>query len=321
MAGNSEKANPLLGKSLTSIKELDKGAVERILEESAVMLKAYESGARLNALHGKILANLFYEPSTRTRMSFESAMLRLGGGTIGFADPSTSSSTKGETLADTVKVVSGFADIIVLRYPEKGAAKEAAAHADVPVVNAGDGAGEHPTQTLYDLFTIKMEKKRLHGLNVALVGDLKYGRAIHSIAYALALFGNDMTFIAPKQLQMPEGITKELKDEYGIGITESDSLESALDADVVYIPRVQRERFPDPEEYRRFANYYVIDKKFLSRANKEIRIMSPLPRVTEISTEIDNTKNAVYFKQSAYGVPVRMAILNLILGGSLAKEI
>lgn len=303
----------LFQKDLLSINQLTKGQILSLLKEAGFMLDALKKRKRLDTLGGMIMATLFFEPSTRTRLSFESAMQRLGGGVLGIADANTSSMMKGESLEDTIKVVSAYADIIVLRHPDQGAAKTAAGFADIPVINAGDGAGQHPTQALMDLFTIKSEKKKLEGLKVALVGDLKYARSSHSLAYGLALFGNDLTLIAPKSLQMETAMVNDLSRKYGIEINKSDSLESALDADVVYIPRVQKERFPNLGEYQKFADYYRINREFLSKADSDIIIMSPLPRLTEISKEIDKMKNAVYFKQAANGVPVRMAILKSML--------
>jgi aspartate carbamoyltransferase catalytic subunit len=301
-------------RNLISITDLDRKAVELILKESESMSMLLAEKRSIDPLRNRIMATLFFEPSTRTRLSFESAMQRLGGGVIGFADAATSSATKGESLEDTIKVVSAYADIIVLRHPVKGAVQEAAKYADVPLINAGDGAGHHPTQAIMDLFTIKMEKKRLEGLNVAIVGDLKNARTSHSLAYALAMFGNELTLIAPEQLQMQDEIVNDIKRTYGTKIRKSDSFELALNADVVYIPRVQKERFSNLREYRRFANHYQVNKAFLSRADADVIVMSPLPRINEISREVDATKNAVYFKQAAYGVPVRMAILRMMLG-------
>ncbi len=306
-------ANKLFGKNLISLTELDKDTVESILAESAAMNKLLEEKRSTDVLKNRIMAALFFEPSTRTRLSFETAMLRLGGGTIGFSDASTTSTIKGETLSDTIKVVSSYADIIVIRHPKAGAATEAAKYSDVPVINGGDGAAEHPTQALYDLFTIKMQKKKLEGMKVAIVGDMKNTRPIHSFAYGVAMFNNDITFISPQQLQIPTEMEKDLVKRYGVKIKKSDSIDDAKDADVVYIPRIQKERFSDPKQYEKFAHYYTINKKFLSKANDDIIVMSPLPRLTEISTDIDDMKNSVYFKQAAYGVPVRMAILKMIL--------
>ena len=250
--------NPLFGKSLLSIRQLSRSSIERVLGEAESMKLMLDEGKVEQPLRNRIMATLFFEPSTRTRLSFESSMQRLGGGVIGFADANTTSSVKGESLADTVEVVSNYADIIVIRHPKMGSADEAAKHSRIPVVNAGDGAGQHPTQALYDMFTVKAEKGRLENLKVALVGDLKNARTIRSFAYALAMFGNDLTFIGPKQLQMPGEVLRELSDGYGIRVETSESLDDALDADVVYIPRIQKERFADVEEYKRHAaNFYT----------------------------------------------------------------
>lgn len=323
MAGNPDTRTPsdegragwFSGKNLISIKDFSKAHIEDMLDKSEAMLHSLERHERRLELQSKIMATLFFEPSTRTRLSFESAMQRLGGGAIGFADASTSSSAKGETLADTVKIVSSYADIIVIRHPKAGAMAEAVENASVPVINAGDGIGEHPTQALIDLFTIRMEKKRLGGLDIALVGDLKNGRTIHSLAYALAMFGNNLTLIAPDALQMPEGMVEDIKSRYHVEVSRSDSLDEAGRCEVVYIPRVQKERFTDIDEYHRFAKYYVVNRDFLEKADGDPIIMSPLPRTEEISRDIDNMKNSVYFKQASYGVPVRMAILSMILEG------
>jgi len=312
---SSSSGSGLRGKDLISFKDLSKGQVISILNESESMLRALTRRAKLEYLENRIMATAFFEPSTRTRLSFESAMQRLGGGVIGFSDVNTTSSVKGESLADTIRVVASYADIIVLRHPKAGAALEAAEYSDVPVINAGDGSAEHPTQALYDLFTIKMQKRRLSGMSVAIVGDLKNARTVHSFAYAVAMFKNNIKFIAPEQLQASGEMVEDLEDNYGIEIEKSDSLDEAKEADVIYIPRMQKERFLDPEEYKRFANYYTINKKFLSKANDDIIVMSPLPRLGELPVEIDNLKSSVYFKQVAYGVPVRMAVLKLILGG------
>ena len=305
--------SPSFQKGLLSIKDLSTNEIESVLSESERMLKVCRSGRKADHLRNKIMATLFFEPSTRTRLSFESAMQRLGGGIIGFADPSSSSTMKGETLADTVKIVSSYSDVIVLRHPRDGAAREAAGFADVPIINAGDGAGEHPTQALLDLFTIRKEKRKLQGLKIAVVGDLKNGRTVHSLAYALARFKNDVTFIAPRQLQVPADIVSSLNEKYGQRVEKSESLDAALDADVIYMTRIQEERFKSKAEYLQFANYYNINRNFLSRSRNDVTIMHPLPRVREISPEVDSMKNSAYFRQASYGVPVRMAILKMML--------
>jgi aspartate carbamoyltransferase catalytic subunit len=260
---------------------------------------------------GKILATLFFEPSTRTRLSFESAMLRLGGSILGFADPATSSATKGESIADTIRTVETYSDIIVMRHFVEGAAKTAADFAKVPIINAGDGAHQHPTQTLLDLYTINKEKGKLGGLKVALCGDLRYGRTVHSLAQALTLFGADMVLVSPQQLKFPEHHRREL-EEQGAKISESNELEDALGADVIYMTRIQRERFAEPTEYERVKHSCILTKELADRT--KALIMHPLPRVDEIDYRIDAAKNAAYFRQAGYGVSVRMALIALLLG-------
>ncbi|MEM2869413.1 MAG: aspartate carbamoyltransferase [Thermoplasmata archaeon] len=304
----------LSGRDIVSIRDLTKEEIIAILEraEKALPVARGERGSR--ALEGKILATLFYEPSTRTRLSFESAMLRLGGSVIGFAEVSGASVAKGETLADTVRMAESYADVIVLRHPHEGAARLAADFSSKPVINAGDGAGQHPTQTLLDLFTIKMEKGDIAENNVVLVGDLKYGRTVHSLSYALSLFGASVTCVAPPSLQMPPEIVSQLR-QMGARFNQSDSLESVISgADVLYVTRIQRERFPDPEEYRKVENAYRIDNSLLANAKKSLIVLHPLPRLAEIAPEVDNGPHARYFKQAFYGVPVRMALLSMILG-------
>jgi aspartate carbamoyltransferase catalytic subunit len=315
MDGLSERSNPLLGRNLLSIKDLGREEIELILNESERMNELYISKKRSNLLESRIMASLFFEPSTRTRLSFESAMYRLDGNVIGFSDDSSTSTKKGETLSDTVKVISSYADVIVIRHPRIGSADEAAVVSSVPVINAGDGAGEHPTQALLDLFTVLKEKKKVNGLHVAIVGDLKHSRTQHSFTHAIGMFKNDITFIAPDALQIPDTIYNGLKESSSMQIKKSSSLNDALDVDVVYINRIQKERFSDSGEYNKFSNSFTIDKGFMEKANKEITLMNPLPRVNEVAIEVDSLKNSAYFRQAAYGVPVRMAVLNLILGG------
>ena len=259
------------------------------------------------AANGKILATLFYEPSTRTRLSFESAMLRLGGGVIGFADAGTSSVKKGESIADTIRIVEQYADIAVIRHPIEGASKLASEYASIPVINAGDGGHEHPTQTLLDLYTIKKEIGKIDGLTIALCGDLKYGRTTHSLLIALSNYDVKIKLVSPELLRMPESI----KSKTRVGIEEYSSLEEALDADVIYMTRIQKERFGDLTEYERVKKSLVLDKKTAERTRA--LIMHPLPRVNEILPEVDALGNAVYFKQAGYGVPIRMALIAKLL--------
>ena len=279
----------------------------------------YAKGEKTTSiLKGTILASLFFEPSTRTRLSFESAMHRLGGELIGFAEPSSTSLKKGESLADTIRMADAYSDLIVLRHHQEGAARLAAEFADAPVLNGGDGAGQHPTQCLLDLFTIITEKKSIKNKHIALLGDLKYGRTVHSLAYALSLFGADLTFVSPDNLKMPKEVINECK-ELHVEPKSTTSLERVIkEVDVLYVTRIQRERFPDAEEYNKVVGTYKIDTELLQKAKEDMIIMHPLPRVTEIDPEVDRTPHALYFKQAFNGVPVRMALLSLIAGRKIA---
>lgn len=302
-------------RDIINIRDFTKEEIEYILTISKEMERIDKT--KNDLLNGKILATLFFEASTRTRLSFESAMKRLGGEVIGFADTSATSVMKGETLADTIKMAESYSDVIVLRHPNEGSAKLASEFSSVPIINAGDGAGQHPTQTLLDLYTIKEEKGKIEGNNIALVGDLKYGRTVHSLSYALSLFDVNLIFVSPKNLQMPEEVVSFLKEK-GITPKITNSLEEAISsADVIYVTRIQKERFPDLEEYLKVVGSYKIDNKILTNAKKDLIVMHPLPRVDEISSEVDLTEHAKYFKQAYNGVLVRMALLSLVLG---AKE-
>ncbi len=265
-------------------------------------------------LKGRVLTTLFFEPSTRTKLSFESAMVELGGSVIGFADAKVSSSAKGETLQDAIKVVEGYCDAIVMRHPIEGSARLAAESTKIPVINGGDGANQHPTQTLLDLYTIKREKGKIDGLNVGFIGDLKYGRTVHSLVEALAKFKCNLFFISHPSLKMPESILEDL-DEHGINYTETENMDMVSRyLDIIYVTRVQKERFPDQMEYERVKNAYILDKSLLTKTKKDIKIMHPLPRVNEISTTLDEFGQAVYFRQAHNGVIVRKALLALVLG-------
>jgi len=286
--------------------------IDRILEAARRYEAALDVGEVLDELRGKILATLFFEPSTRTRLSFEAAMLRLGGRVISVAEAKSSSAAKGESLHDTIKTVEGYADVIVLRHPRIGAAAEAAQATDVPVLNAGDGAGQHPTQSLLDLYTIVKEQGRVDGLTIALAGDLKNGRTVHSLADLLANYDVEFVFAAPDALRMPHEIVERLRAS-GIPIRETESLVDAIQAcDVLYMTRIQRERFDDPSEYERLKDAYVLSRDMLSAARESITIMHPLPRVNEIATDVDDHSGAAYFRQAANGVPIRMALLALV---------
>ena len=305
------------GKDIISIKDFTKKEINYILDYANEMLP-YANGEKFkDILKGKVLASLFFEPSTRTRLSFESSMSRLGGRIIGFSDPSVTSLKKGESLADTIRMADSYSDAIVMRHPHEGAARLAAEFANVPVLNAGDGAGRHPTQCLLDLFTIRTEKKRIKNKKIVLLGDLKYGRTVHSLSYALARYGAELTFVSPASLKMPKEVIDECS-ALGVEPTQTSSLEKAIkDADVLYVTRIQKERFPDAEEYNRVVGIYKIDNELLAGAKEDIIVMHPLPRVTEIHPEVDKTPHALYFKQAFNGVPVRMALLSLVLGGKL----
>jgi aspartate carbamoyltransferase catalytic subunit len=304
----------LKGKDILSIKDFSKSEINAILHYARKMVPYAKGEKCTKLLDGKVLSSLFFEPSTRTRLSFESAMNRLGGRVIGFADPSATSQKKGETLADTIRMADSYSDVIVIRHPLEGSARLAADFAEVPVINAGDGSGRHPTQCFLDLFTIETEKKHLEGQKVILLGDLKYGRTVHSLAYALSLYGADLTFVSPQSLQMPKELVNECK-ELGVTPVSTSKLEKVIDeADVLYVTRIQRERFPDAEEYNRVVGAYQINNELLTNVKKDLIIMHPLPRVTEIAPEVDATHHAVYFKQAFNGVPVRMALLSLVTG-------
>jgi aspartate carbamoyltransferase catalytic subunit len=268
------------------------------------------------ACRGKLLATLFFEPSTRTRLSFEAAMMRLGGSCLGFAEPSSSSAAKGESLADTIRVASSYADAIVMRNPKEGAALLASRYSAVPVINAGDGGHHHPTQTLTDLLTIRRLRHSIAGLNVGFCGDLKFGRTVHSLAKALSRYpGMRMVFISPEELRIPDYISGGILGKAGVPYTETGSLEKVIGGlDVLYMTRVQRERFFNEEDYIRLKDSYILDTEKMSLAKKDMIVLHPLPRVNEIAVEVDNDPRAVYFKQAGYGMFVRMALLASVLG-------
>jgi len=290
------------------MRDLTRDDVDFVLDYAEKMIPYAKAGVRL--LQSRILALLFFEPSTRTQLSFDSAMKRLGGSTLSLTSQE-SSVLKGETLADTIKVVGEYADAIVLRHPREGAARMASEISSVPIINGGDGAGHHPTQTLLDLYTIKKES-HLHDLDIALLGDLKYGRTAHSLAYALNMYDANITLVAPEGLQMPKHIVSTLDS---VRLTE-DIDEVIRDVDVLYVTRIQKERFPDPNEYLRVAKSYRITLPVLEGVRDNLIIMHPLPRVDEIAQEVDQTKYAKYFKQAFYGIPVRMALLAILLNGA-----
>ncbi|MFQ5721867.1 MAG: aspartate carbamoyltransferase [Candidatus Aminicenantales bacterium] len=297
------------GRDIISIRDFSKDELLYILE----MSKGMEVD-KPQLLKGKILATLFFEPSTRTRLSFESAMYRLGGEVIGFSDEKVSSVKKGETIWDTVKMAEKYSDVIVIRSPIEGSARLAAEAASVPVINGGDGANQHPTQMLLDLYTIQKTKRKIDSLKIGFLGDLKYGRTVHSLAVALSYWQVEMYFIAPEALQMPEHYLKELKGKGVKCRKTSDVFEISDTLDILYVTRIQQERFPDPMEYEKYKHAYRLDKTLLEHIKEDLKIMHPLPRVGEISPELDETDHALYFEQAANGVTVRKALLALVLG-------
>jgi aspartate carbamoyltransferase catalytic subunit len=300
------------GRDIISIKDFPREDINYVFKVAKTMEPLASRGSQM--LRGKILATLFYEASTRTRLSFESAMHKLGGSTIGFAEAEIASVRKGENLADTVRTVENYADVIALRHPLEGAARLAAEFSDVPILNAGTGAEEHPTQALLDLYTVAKEKGRIDGLKVAMVGDLRYGRTVHSLAYALSLYDIELFLVSPESLRMRREVLQTIKER--VSVTEKTGLEKIVPlVDVLYMTRIQKERFPDPAEYAKVKGVYRIDRQSLSEAKKDLIILHPLPRVDEISSEVDDTPYARYFQQVRNGIVVRMALLALILGG------
>ena len=302
------------GKHILHGNQFSKEDLDKIMQVADEFEKGLEKGQTYDLMKGKVLAALFFEPSTRTRLSFESAMSRLGGGIISVASGATSSAAKGESIGDTALTVSQYADVIVMRHPQVGSAAEAAEVATVPVINAGDGAGQHPTQALLDVYTIQKEIGRLDGIQVSLVGDLKYGRTVHALVELLSLYDLGLRLVSPESLKMPADIVSNLK-ERGLEVIETDNLvEAAADSDLLYVTRIQKERFSDVNEYERLKGAYVIDNTLLEKVKEGVAIMHPLPRVDEIATEVDSYKGAAYFRQVRNGIFVRMALLALVLG-------
>ncbi|MBN2813241.1 MAG: aspartate carbamoyltransferase [Bacteroidales bacterium] len=297
-------------KSLVSITDYTKDEYLRIL----ALAEEFEHHPQPNLLQDKVIATLFFEPSTRTRLSFESAVMKLGGRVIGFSDSSSSSVTKGETLYDTIKIVSNYCDLIVMRHPLEGAARFASEVTSVPVVNAGDGANQHPTQTLLDLYSIFKTQGTLDNLTLLMVGDLKYGRTVHSLLMAMSQFQTAFHFISPDELKMPEEYKYYLN---GLGLKYTEQKEfgtNIAEADIIYMTRVQKERFSDPIEYERTKNAYVLKNKMLDNTKPNMKVLHPLPRVNEIDQDVDANPKAYYFTQALNGVYVRQAIIAAILG-------
>jgi aspartate carbamoyltransferase catalytic subunit len=297
-------------RDLISITDYSKDEYLRIMELAA----EFEQNPNQELLQGKVVASLFFEPSTRTRLSFETAISRLGGRIIGFADPGSSSTSKGETLHDSIKMVSQYADLIVMRHPLEGAARYAAEVSPVPVINAGDGANQHPTQTLLDMYSIVKTQGTLDNLNIFMVGDLKYGRTVHSLLMAMSQFENPIfNFIAPPELQMPEEYKHYLREK-GIRYFEHREFTDIIsEADIIYMTRVQKERFSDPMEYEQVKNVYILRNSMLTKTKPNMKILHPLPRVNEIHTDVDKNEKAYYFTQALNGVFTREAIISHLL--------
>ncbi|MCK9154927.1 MAG: aspartate carbamoyltransferase [Paludibacteraceae bacterium] len=298
-------------KSLVSISDYSKEKILQILDKAA----AFEKNPNQKILDGKVVATLFFEPSTRTRLSFETAVNRLGGRVIGFADASTTSGTKGETLKDTIKMVSNYVDLIVMRNPIEGAARYASEISNIPVINAGDGANQHPTQTMLDLYSIKKTQGRLDNLNICMVGDLKYGRTVHSLIMAMSHFNPTFSFIAPDELKLPEQHKMFCKSQ-GIKFEEHSELneQNIADTDILYMTRVQKERFTDLFEYEKVKNVYILKNSLLEHTKPNLKILHPLPRVNEIEQEVDENEKAYYFQQAKNGVYARQAVICDLLG-------
>lgn len=298
---------------LIDILDLSCEEIDRLVDIAKDIIKNPETYSE--RCRGKKLATLFFEPSTRTRLSFEAAMYELGGAVLGFSEAGSSAATKGESVADTVRVVSGYADIIAMRHPKEGAPHVAAMHSQIPVINAGDGSHKHPTQTLTDLLTIKMEQGSFDGLTVGLCGDLKFGRTIHSLAAALSRYKNvKFKLISPEELKLPDYVKEEVLDKLGIEYQETVDMDEVMpELDILYMTRVQKERFFNEADYIRLKDSYILTPQKLKTAKENMRIMHPLPRVNEISVEVDNDHRACYFKQASYGKYIRMALILMLL--------
>ncbi len=298
--------------NITSARQLSRGDIETVLDRARDI--AADPSAYADRHPGALLGLLFFEPSTRTKMSFTAAIKRLGGDIVDMGPVDSSSVTKGESLADTVRVIEGYADALVLRHPSEGSAGMASEFVDVPLINGGDGAGQHPTQTLLDLYTIR-ENAGLDDLTIGIMGDLKYGRTVHSLAHALTNFDARQQFISPESLRLPRKVRYDLHAQ-GVDVREHTALEEVIDSlDVLYVTRIQKERFADESEYREVAGEYQIDAATLETASDNLAVLHPLPRVDEIAYDVDDTDHAHYFEQAHNGVPVRMALLDVLLGG------
>jgi aspartate carbamoyltransferase catalytic subunit len=305
------KKNPLLDRDVISMRDFDRDDIVAILERC----QEFERNKK-RLLEGKVLANLFFEPSTRTRLSFDSAMKRLGGTTIGFADAVSTSTSKGESLWDTIRVAEGYCDVIVLRHPAEGSARLAAEATRLPVINGGDGSNQHPTQTLVDLYTLKKRTGRIDGLKVAFVGDLKYGRTVHSLIRVLSIFGARLCLVAPPSLQLPQDHLEDLLEDATATTSGTEITCVPDDVDVIYLTRIQKERFADAVEYERVRNTYQVSPASVARFGPKVTLMHPLPRVNEVHPALDEHPGAAWFDQARNGVVVRQTLLALVLGAA-----
>ena len=300
-------------KHLIDIKDLSTEEIDELINVAKDIMDNRQKYAK--KCEGKKLATLFYEPSTRTRLSFEAAMMELGGNVLGFSSANSSSAAKGESVADTVRVIGGYADIIAMRHPKEGAPLVAAMKSEVPIINAGDGGHNHPTQTLTDLLTIQCEKHRLSNLTIGICGDLKFGRTVHSLITAMSRYANiKFVLISPDELKIPDYVKTDILEKNNIEYVETNDMEKYMkDLDILYMTRVQKERFFNEDDYIRLKDYYILNKEKLETAKEDLCIMHPLPRVNEISVDVDDDKRACYFKQAKYGKFIRMALILKLL--------
>jgi aspartate carbamoyltransferase catalytic subunit len=304
----------LRGKDILDGAQFTREEIEFIMAAADGFRRQLQEKPGLDLMKGHVLATLFFEPSTRTRLSFETAMHRLGGSVIGFSSAESSSTSKGETLADTIRTVDQYADIIAMRHPQVGSAREAAAVARAPILNGGDGAGQHPTQALLDLYTVRQERGKVDGTTIVLCGDLKYGRTVHAGVELYKHYNCRLIMVAPEKLKMPADIIEKLRG-HGVQVEETADLEAALaKADVLYMTRIQKERFADPAEYEKLKGSYILSRGMIERVRQDVTVMHPLPRVNEISTDVDDLSNAAYFRQVGNGVFIRMALIASVTG-------
>ena len=309
MTSKAPGSPSLAGRDMVSMRDYSRDELLVFLDE-AVRFEGYERPI----LRGKVLGSLFFEPSTRTNLSFSSAMQRLGGSVLGFADSKVSSTAKGESLKDTIRVCQNYCDIILIRHPLEGAARLAAESTDLPVINAGDGTNQHPTQTLLDLYTIRQKRGRLDNLKIAFIGDLKYSRTVHSLIETLTHFDNEIFLVSPQSLRIPPEFIEELDARGTVYSEDEDFFSIASDVDILYTTRIQQERFPDPVEYEKVKNAYRIDRASIERIGENVTVMHPLPRLAEISRDLDDYPGSAYFDQARNGVTVRKAVLSMLLG-------